>query len=193
MNGWIKYKSFRIFLLFIVAILLLLTGCSESSGMNNEKNNSSKHIQSAINIGSSSSAAVMDSRINSSSSPAKENSMYDISMGVNGLVFDIELEETETAEAFASSIPVNLTLQELNGNEKYVYLPESLPAKQSVIGKIEAGDVMLYGSNCLVVFYKSHASSYAYSRIGKIKNTSNLAEAFGQSDIEVSFIKKLGK
>ena len=39
---------------------------------------------------------------------------------------------------------------------------------------IEAGDIMLFGNNCLVVFYKSFNSSYSYTKIGHIENLEEL-------------------
>ena len=33
---------------------------------------------------------------------------------------------------------------------------------------------MLYGNNCLVIFYKSFDTSYSYTRIGHIENLEDL-------------------
>ena len=47
---------------------------------------------------------------------------------------------------------------------------------------------MLYGNNCLVLFYKSFSTEYSYTKIGYIENPSNLADAVCQRDnIIVSF------
>ena len=46
---------------------------------------------------------------------------------------------------------------------------------------------MLYGNNCLVVFYESHTTSYAYTRIGKIADASDLAAVVGSGSISASF------
>ena len=59
-------------------------------------------------------------------------------------------------------------------NEKYVYLDNSLPTNSSNPKRINAGDVMLYGNNCLVIFYKSFDTSYSYTKIGHINNLENL-------------------
>ena len=44
---------------------------------------------------------------------------------------------------------------------------------------------MLYGSNCLVLFYETFASSYNYTRIGKVDNTAGLTEAVGSGNVNV--------
>ena len=75
-------------------------------------------------------------------------------------------------------------MSDLNGNEKYAYLEESLPTNTYSPGHIEAGDVMLYGDNCLVIFYKSFDTNYEYSKIGHIDNISDL----GEGSVQVSFM-----
>lgn len=92
-----------------------------------------------------------------------------------------------TAAAFKSRLPLTLNMSELNGNEKYFYLPESLPAAASNPGTIQAGDLMLYGSDCLVLFYETFRTSYSYTRIGRIDNPSGLAAALGRGSVSVTF------
>ncbi len=75
----------------------------------------------------------------------------------------------------------------LNGNEKYCY-GVSLPAAPEYCAKIEAGDLMLYGSNCVVLFY-GKAGGYSYTRIGKLDSTEGLATAVGRGEVSVTFEK----
>ena len=82
---------------------------------------------------------------------------------------------------------MTLEMIELNDNEKYVRLPSSLPANASNPGTIQAGDLMLYGSNTLVLFYESFSTSYTYTKIGRIDDASGLAAALGTGNVKVSF------
>ena len=78
-------------------------------------------------------------------------------------------------------------MNELNGNEKYHYLSSSLPTAAYQPGTIHAGDLMLYGNNCVVLFYETFNTSYSYTRIGAIDNPSGLASALGSGDVSVRF------
>ena len=63
-------------------------------------------------------------------------------------------------------------------------------AKSKIKVTIKAGDIMLYGSNCIVVFYKSFDTTYKYTRIGRITKTKGLKKALGEGRIKVRFSKK---
>lgn len=108
-------------------------------------------------------------------------------MSINGESFDVQLANNETARAFEDLLPLELSMDELNGNEKYCYLDAPLPAHAEAVGHIEAGDIMLYGDSCIVVFYESHDTTCSYTRIGTAANPSNLPEAVGPQSALVAF------
>lgn len=100
--------------------------------------------------------------------------------------FCVTLENTETVTALKRILPLTLDMSELNGNEKYCYLGTKLPSDPQKIDSIKAGDVMLYGDSCLVVFYKSFDTSYSYTKIGHIDDTSGLVQSLGSSSVTVT-------
>ena len=102
---------------------------------------------------------------------------------INGKTYKIFLEDNDTAKSFANMLPKELEMDELNGNEKYIYLDTKLPSKPSNPKRINAGDVMLYGDNCIVIFYKSFDTPYSYTKIGHIDNLPDL----GSGSITVKF------
>ena len=51
-----------------------------------------------------------------------------LEIAVGGLVFPATLADSAAAQAFAQKLPLTLSMRELNGNEKYCYLEEALPA-----------------------------------------------------------------
>lgn len=103
---------------------------------------------------------------------------------INDKEYTINLENNETAREFLNHLPLELNMSELNGNEKYVYIDFTLPTNATKPKQISAGDVMLYGNNCLVIFYETFNTQYSYTKIGHIDNLSNL----GNSSISVKFI-----
>lgn len=117
-----------------------------------------------------------------------ENTMQ-INVIVGTKTFIATLADSETGRAFAQLLPMTVTMTELNGNEKYHYLDSSLPTDSYQPGTIQAGDLMLYGNNCVVLFYETFSSSYSYTRIGSIDDSEGLAAALGSGNVSVRFEK----
>ena len=113
----------------------------------------------------------------------------DIEININGMTFTAEIEDTETGRAFCALLPMTLDMSELNGNEKYHYLMNGLPTDAHYCSSINAGDLMLYGNSCIVLFY-GNAGGYSYTRLGKLTSTTGLAEAVGRGNVSVTFSAK---
>lgn len=162
----------RIFLSLLLTISLLLIGCSNKAKDNNEnKVNENSNIK--------------DSKNNESELKDSMETITNIKISINNKEYTAKLEDNETAQAFAKLLPQEFNMSELNGNEKYIYMDTSLPANSYKPKYIKAGDIMLYGNNCLVIFYESFETSYSYTKIGHIDNLLNL----GNGDITISFSK----
>jgi hypothetical protein len=101
--------------------------------------------------------------------------------------FTATLYDNATATAFKAQLPMTINMRELNGNEKYFDLAASLPTNASNPGTIQNGDLMLYGANTLVLFYKSFSTSYSYTRLGRINDTTGLAAALGSGNVAVTY------
>ena len=104
--------------------------------------------------------------------------------------FAMTLADTQAARAFAARLPLTLDMAELNGNEKHADLPQALPAEASRPGTIQNGDLMLYGSNTVVIFYETFRSSYSYTRLGRVDDPTDLAQALGRRSARVVFAAK---
>ena len=112
-----------------------------------------------------------------------DNFMNNIKVTINGKVWEAKLENNETTRAFLKYLPKEFNMSELNGNEKYIYMDITLPTNSYNPSYINAGDIMLFGDNCLVIFYKSFKTSYSYTKIGHIDNLEDL----GNGNIIASF------
>lgn len=58
------------------------------------------------------------------------------------------------------------------------------------IGNIKAGDLMLYGGNCLVLFYDFFSTTYRYTKIESMVDTKGLLSALGPGSVKISFKRK---
>lgn len=110
-----------------------------------------------------------------------------ITLTVGDHTFPATLLDNETAHQFAELFPLTLDMSELNRNEKYFYLDGHLPTDSHQPGQINAGDLMLYGDNCLVLFYDSFSSGYSYTRLGNVDDPVGLADVLGAGDVEITF------
>lgn len=108
-----------------------------------------------------------------------------ITLTVNGQSFAVTLYDNETAEQLKNKLPMTLHMEDVNGNEKYTVLPDSLPTATETPGTIHAGDLMLYGTNGLVLFYETFQSSYSYTRIGSVADAEQLQAILGDGDVTV--------
>lgn len=125
----------------------------------------------------------VDSNPNLATSNAESRTKMDkIYININDQKLEIELEDNLTTAALLELLPLDIVMNDLNNNEKYVYLDESLPTNAYNPKRVEAGDVMLFDDNCLVIFYESFDTNYSYSRIGHINNLPK----FGTDSISVS-------
>ena len=80
---------------------------------------------------------------------------------IGSSTFIATLDENPTATAFKAMLPLTVDMQELNGNEKLFRLRDKLPTKAFNPGTIKNGDLMIYGANTVVLFYKSFPTSTA--------------------------------
>ena len=116
---------------------------------------------------------------------SEENMDNTIKVIIENKTYIANLEQNETVKDFLNMLPQEFEMEELHGNEKYIYLDTILPTNSYNPKHIEAGDIMLFGNNCLVVFYKSFDTTYSYTKIGHIENFDDL----GNKDIKVKFEK----
>ncbi|WP_142526163.1 cyclophilin-like fold protein [Pedobacter westerhofensis] len=106
---------------------------------------------------------------------------------VGTTVFTATLNNNASATALKAMLPLSIKMEDLNSNEKFFPFPRTLPTSASAVGNIQVGDLMLYGNNCLVLFYKGFNTSYSYTRLGKIDNVTGLIAELGSGDVNVKF------
>lgn len=113
--------------------------------------------------------------------------MNKIKITIGSNTFTAKLYENPTVTALKAMLPLTLEMTELNGNEKYGDLGRKLPVDAANPRTIQAGDLMLFQSNSLVLFYKTFRTSYSYTKLGRIDDPSGLATAVGSGRVTVRF------
>ena len=116
-----------------------------------------------------------------------ENEYNKVIITVGDKEFNAVFYKNETTDALIKKLPITVSMKDLNSNEKYYYFDEAFPKNSEKVGNIDAGDIMLYGDSCVVLFYKSFNTSYSYTKIGYIENIEGLESALGNSDIDATF------
>ncbi|MEH7096947.1 cyclophilin-like fold protein [Neobacillus vireti] len=165
---------------FTLAVILTLAGCGNTSA-NNRVISSEKSVVAKNNS--------TDEHHKSQTCSVKETKiMKNLNIRVGDKTFTATLEDNDTAKALVEQLPLTVDMSDLNNNEKYNNLSGNLRADKSTSpDRINEGDLMLYGNNCLVLFYKTFNTSYSYVKLGHIDNTTGLTEALGSGSVQVSF------
>jgi len=152
----------KFFVAFLTVILIFSTGCSESKSVVEENISTEKVVE------------VNDLKIK---------------IQIGEKVFDATLEDNPSTRELVKNFPLEVKMIELNGNEKYFKFNKNFPSADKNISEIRAGDLMLYSSSYLVLFYKNFSTSYSYTRLGKIDNPADLEKIVGAGNILVKFEK----
>ena len=153
-----------IYSILIISSLFMIVGCNTVKESNNQNN---KNKQEEKNT-------------NNSNEVVKT-----VKATINEKEYIINLEDNETTRKFVDKLPQKLKMTDLNDNEKYANLDYTLPEESYYPKHINTGDVMLFGNDCLVIFYKSLDTTYDYTKIGHIDNLPDL----GSGNITVKFEK----
>ncbi len=149
MIGYDNMKRYLIFGLIFISIFIV--GCKKEDNNIEKNNNNENNINNSI-----------------------DKKVSNMKVIINNKEYIINLEDNDTAKSFVNYLPQELNMNELNGNEKYQSLPKKLPTNAYIPDLINQGDVMLYGSDTLVIFYSSFSTRYSYTKIGHIENLPDL-------------------
>lgn len=115
------------------------------------------------------------------------DNMQNIIITIKNKKYEAILYDNSTTKELIKKFPITITMSDLNGNEKYYNFSKSFSTSSENVASINKGDIMLFGDNCLVIFYKSFSTRYKYTKLGYIKNTEDLENSFGKGDIRITF------
>ena len=112
----------------------------------------------------------------------------DMVLMINGVAVSVEWEDNESVKALKNLVSKEqLTIQmSMYGSfEQVGSIGTSLP-RNDVQTTTEAGDIVLYSGNQIVIFYGSN--SWAYTGLGKVtdKSESEMAELLGKGNVTIT-------
>ena len=109
-------------------------------------------------------------QINENPTEKEEDSMpSEIKITVSGKTLPVRIEDNEATKALVAALreaSITYEAHDYGGFEKVGALGRSLPTSDTQI-TTQAGDVILYSGNQIVLFYGSN--TWSYTRLGKIQ------------------------
>ena len=172
----------RVFVSFALCLVLILCGC-QSWGADSQI-----EMQETADAPGMTEDAVVSDGVEPETQNGKETEMENRT--INIIIGDVNLtatlENNESADAFMEMMPVTVQMSGYGGFEQVGSLGSSLPSNDSQT-QTSAGDIVLYNSNSVVMFYGSN--SWSYTRLGHIndKSAEELRQILGTGNIEVTF------
>lgn len=113
--------------------------------------------------------------------------MSQVYIEIDSYLYEVELYDNKTSKELLKRIPFVLSMDDMNANEKYYYMDNVFPTETQKVDEIKAGDMMLFGNNCLVIFYKDFSTQYSYTKIGRIKDVNEFLKVLPKGQVEVTF------
>lgn len=116
------------------------------------------------------------------------NSQNKINITIDGRTMAATLADNEATKALAEKLaegPVTISMSNYGGFEKVGALPWSLPASDTRI-TTKPGDIMLYTSNNIVIFYGEN--TWAYTPLGTLDTSdpNEIRDFVGNGDKQVT-------
>ena len=117
--------------------------------------------------------------------PAEESSLM---LTINSTPVTVQWEQNESVTALMELVgnePLTIRMSMYGGFEQVGPIGQSLPRNDAQT-TTQAGDIVLYSGNQIVVFYGSN--SWAYTRLGHItdKTPQDLKELLGNGDVTIT-------
>ncbi len=118
----------------------------------------------------------------------KEREMTQLMLKIEERVIAVQWEENESVEALKQLVtenPAKIALSMYSDFEQVGAIGSNLP-RNDVQMTTQAGDIVLYQGNQIVIFYGSN--SWSYTKLGSIKNLSQeeLTELLGNGDVSIT-------
>ena len=189
-----RYNRKRIaVLLSTVLLLFVLCGCGDSdrngaaaSEVATEKAEENAEVNTDENAEENADRGRTADEAASGKETGEAVAMLQLSIGSENVT--VAWEDNETVDALKELVrsePLTIDMSMYGGFEQVGSVGTDLP-RNDVQTTTQAGDIVLYSGNQIVVFYGSN--SWAYTRLGHItdKDASELTELLGNGDVTIT-------
>ena len=176
-----------------LAALLMMTACGVNTGGTGDgaKEASTSAASTATNEAAVSQAPTEEADNENKTEPqpsSPEESEADMRLRINDVEVCVDWEENDSVAALRDLViaqPLSIQMSSYGGFEQVGSLGTSLPRNDVQI-TTQAGDIVLYSGNNIVIFYGSN--SWAYTRLGRIEglSTDELTELLSGSDVKIN-------
>ena len=190
----IKKILIPIFILIILIVIILLFSMSKNEQVNEITSMyaSANEITNDVVNEIKTTNGTVDGVIENTNSINEEMDTMDseeikINLIINNKTFTATLENNQTVQELIQNFPMTLNMSDLHSNEKYNYLSSSLTTNSNIPSMINAGDIKLYGNNCLVVFYDNFRNLYSYTNLGRVDNVDEFVTELGSGNVNIRF------
>ena len=188
----------KISIVFLLALVLIFAGCErktpevttdpeikEESSVFSQTEPDNTEVQSALPETSDTSKPEKPTDLTQETDA--EN--MELIMKIDGTEVSVAWENNESVDAIrelAASGGLEINMSMYGGFEQVGPIGQSIPSSDEQT-TTEAGDIVLYSGNQVVVFYGSN--SWAYTKLGRItgKTEQELAEMLGKNNVVLSF------
>ena len=177
----------------VLGMALMFTACSGNTGttavdnaeaqIENQTDAQKKDAADSAN----SSEPVVGYNETENEEETREQTEMKMNVHIGDYTFTATLEDNKAVEELVDMMkdgPITIAMDDYSGFEKVGPLGRSLTTSNNQT-TTDAGDIVLYNGNNIVMFYGSN--SWSYTRIGRINDLSDWKKALGNGSITAVF------
>ena len=169
-----------------VFLLFLLGGCAEKESHSSQEAVMSETETSSTDkpVATEQPLPTGDPAATEQPSSAEEASVSAETSPAEELTMMLRIDDTEALKDLIQDTPLTINMSMYGGFEQVGSLGTSLP-RNDVQTTTEAGDIVLYSGNQIVVFYGSN--SWAYTRLGHVElSAPEMSDLLSHGDVTIT-------
>lgn len=193
---WNKGRKIGV-ILFVLVMLVSVTACGQTETTKESQAESQETEPVTITASEDAETVNEAGEVTTESEVSEKEIVQDnepeqeadtMMLKINGETVSVEWEDNESVEALmdlVSKEPLSIRMSMYGGFEQVGSIGTSLP-RNDIQTTTDAGDIVLYSGNQIVVFYGSN--SWAYTRLGKVtdKSKAEMLEILGNGDVMIT-------